>query len=116
MTNPPPFTIHAGLDPRSRQHVNPIAAVATYMTVGVEDFRRAMFCQCLFQCFNAGRGVHAVGEPRGQNLSAKSAIIATRYRNPRRDTQEALQNVRHAAQTVSNLKETIGRIEPDVIT
>jgi phosphoglucomutase len=33
-----------------------------------------------------------------------------------RDTEEALQKVRNAAQTVSELKAIIGRIEPDVIT
>jgi phosphoglucomutase len=33
-----------------------------------------------------------------------------------RDTQDALQDVRHAAQTITDMQAVIGRIEPDVIT
>ena len=41
------------------------------MTVGVEDLRRAMFCQCLFQSVYAEVGIPAAGQPPGKHLATE---------------------------------------------
>ena len=58
--NPAPLTVPADFDFRIRQYVNPITTGELRSPVGVEYFRRAIFCLSLFQCFNVERRIHAV--------------------------------------------------------
>ena len=53
-----------------RQHVDPGAAGKLAALVAVEDFRRAMFCDGLFQSLHAKVRIHAVGQTPSQHFTA----------------------------------------------
>ena len=53
------------------QYVSPITAGDLRPLVGVVYLRRAIFCQSLFQCFNAKYRIHAVGELPSKNVAAE---------------------------------------------
>jgi len=64
-----PLAVHAdpyvpGLEDGGESFAGKLASL-----VGVEDLRRAVFEQCLFQRFDTESGVQSVGQPPGQNPS-----------------------------------------------
>ena len=70
VVTPCTFAIHADLDLCICQHVDPSAAGKLAALVAVEDFRRAMFCDGLFQSLYAKVRIHAVGQTPSQHLTA----------------------------------------------
>jgi len=48
IVDPTPLTVHADLDLRIRQHVDPVSAGELAALIGVKGLWRAVFCQGLF--------------------------------------------------------------------
>ena len=60
VVDPATFAVHADLDLRILQHINPVTAGELAALIGVEYLRRAVCCQRFLQRINAELGVHAV--------------------------------------------------------
>ena len=70
IVDPSPLAVHADLDLRLAQYIDPVAAGELAALIGVEDLGRAMTGDSPFQSFNAELSVHTVGQPPRQNLAA----------------------------------------------
>jgi hypothetical protein len=64
-----PFTIHADLDLRISQHVDPISTCELAALISVEYLWRTVFGQRLFQGLDAEVHVHGVGQPLRKDLA-----------------------------------------------
>ena len=70
VVSPAPFSIHTDsdvvlLELSSKSITGKLAAL-----ICIEDFRCAIWCNCLFQCLQAEVVIHGVGDSPGEDFSA----------------------------------------------